>query len=92
MIEQKPEFGSLFAKDNKKHAKSPDYTGKIAIDLQNLTAVGKEGGLHIFRLSGWKKRGPSGKTYLSLSIDRYEKRDDAPQPQRATQDDDDFPF
>lgn len=92
MAEQRPDSGVLFAKDNKKTEKSPDYSGEIAIDLKNLTAVRQEGGLHIFRLSGWKRQGRSGKTFLSLAVDRYEKRDDAPKPKRVSQADDDFPF
>ena len=93
MPDQRPDSGVLFAKDNKRSEKSPDYSGEIAIDLRNLTAVRQEGGLHIFRLSGWKRQGRSGKTFLSIAVDRYEKRDEAPQPKPNPQtDEDDFSF
>ena len=88
------EFGAFFANNSKKSPKHPDYNGEIAIDLKNLTAVRQKDGLHIFRLSGWKKQDRTGKTYLSLAVDRFERREDVPaKPARPPQnDDDDLPF
>jgi len=69
--ETRPDSGSLFAEQTKKNPKSPDYSGTIAINLKDLTAIKTENGLTVIKLSGWKKVGKNGKTYLSLSVNRY---------------------
>ena len=66
-----PDSGSLRASSVKKGPKSPDYWGNIAINLKDLTNIHTEDGLTIVKLSGWKKVDKSGKTYLSISVDRF---------------------
>lgn len=63
--------GNLHASTSKKHEKAPDYFGEIAINIKDLTGVRVEDGLHIFKLGGWKRQAKSGKTYLSITIDRF---------------------
>jgi hypothetical protein len=63
--------GTLNASKIKKHEKSPDYWGQIAIDVNDLTNVERVGDLLIFRLNGWKKTGRDGTTYLSISVNRF---------------------
>ena len=67
----KPDTGSLFATQSKKTPKSPDYFGTIAINLKDLTNLKTEDGLTVIKLSGWKKVSKSGKTFLSIAVDRY---------------------
>jgi hypothetical protein len=78
-FETRPDTGSLFAEQSKKNPKSPDYSGTIAINLKDLTAIKTENGLTVIKLSGWKKVGKSGKTYLSLAVNRF-----VPQQQGST--------
>lgn len=65
------DFGNLHATTSKMHEKAPDYFGEIAINLKDLTNVRVEDGLHIFKLGGWKLQAKSGKTYLSIKVDRF---------------------
>lgn len=69
-FEQKPDSGRLMAAQSKRSEKSPDYWGEIAINPKDLTGVSLEGGLHVYKISGWKKQSKSGATYLSLSVNR----------------------
>lgn len=90
-----PDSGSLRASATKKGPKSPDYWGNIAINLKDLTNIQTVDGLTVVKLSGWKKQDSQGKTYLSISVDRFvpEQRQ-APRAQ-GRQDDDldqDVPF
>lgn len=66
-----PDAGSLRATVSKKTPMSPDYWGNIAINLADLKGITKDDGLTIVKLSGWKKVDSSGKTYLSIAVDRY---------------------
>jgi hypothetical protein len=50
-----------------------------------------ENGMHIYKLSGWKKKSKNGNTYLSLSVKRMEEKAQA-QPPKADISDDDIPF
>jgi hypothetical protein len=88
------DFGNLHATTSKMHEKAPDYFGEIAINLKDLTNVRVEDGLHIFKLGGWKLQAKSGKTYLSIKVDRF-----IPKAKDATQSapvndlpDEDIPF
>jgi hypothetical protein len=92
-----PDSGSLRASSIKKGPKSPDYWGNIAINLKDLTNIHTEDGLTIVKLSGWKKVDKQGKTYLSISVDRFvpEQRSGGATRQEPRQEDvsdDDVPF
>ena len=87
-----PDGGNLRASLTKKGAKSPDYWGSIAINLKDMTNIHVVDGLHVVKLSGWKKADNSGKTYLSIAVDRYVP-EAAPAPERQSPaQDDDIPF
>jgi hypothetical protein len=87
-FQHKKDSGRLMASLSKKHEKSPDYWGEIAIDVKDLTKVEKTpDGLLVFRLNGWKKRSKTGASFLSLSIDRW-----LPKGRGASQQDEDVPF
>lgn len=88
-FEHYPDSGRLIAAKVKKSQKSPDYWGEIAIDVKNMANVRvDDNGLHIFKLSGWKKTSKAGSTYLSFAIDRREREPEVKQEQ----DDEDVPF
>jgi hypothetical protein len=70
-----PDNGTLKATGSKLKPTSPDYWGDIAINLKDLTNIEVKDGLHIIKLSGWKKLDSSGKTYLSLSVKRSVPQD-----------------
>ena len=89
-FEQKPDSGRLMASQSKRSEKSPDYWGEIAINPKDMTNVTIENGLHVLKLSGWKKKSKAGATYLSLSVNRMTK--DAAPTKKQKEDDDDFPF
>ncbi len=50
--------GTLFVNRKKETEKQPDYTGYIMYNGEKI------------QLSGWKKRGERGSTYLSLSVQK----------------------
>jgi uncharacterized protein (DUF736 family) len=77
-FEQRPDSGRLMAAQSKKTEKSPDYWGEIAINIKDLSNVTVENGLHVFKLSGWKKKSKAGATYLSVSINRMEAQSSTP--------------
>lgn len=91
-----PDSGSLRVTSSKKTPKSPDYWGNIAINLKDMTNIKLEDGLTVIKLSGWKKVGKDGKTYLSVSVDRFvpEQKTAGYQPTRQEENfgDDDVPF
>ena len=96
-FKQRADSGSLNASASKRTEKSPDYFGEIAINLKDMTNIRVEDGLHIIKLSGWKKIAKSGKTYLSLGVKRkeFEEQSSAPPPPPAPKEeisDDDIPF
>jgi len=92
----RPDSGNLHAVQSKTNPLGKDYFGELAINLRDMTNVRTEDGMTIIRLSGWKKVSKSGKTYLSLAVDRYiPKPKDAPASKPAPQNDfpdDDIPF
>jgi hypothetical protein len=92
-FEQRPDSGRLMATQSKRHEKAPDYWGEIAIDLSNLTKIEVKNGLHVVKLSGWKKKSKMGVTYLSLAVDRFiPKNDNKPADKDPDDDISDMPF
>lgn len=89
-----PDSGSLRASQTKKGPKSPDYWGTIAINLKDLTNIQTVDGLTVVKLSGWKKQDSQGRTYLSISVDRFvpEQRGTPSRPQKGDDLDQDVPF
>lgn len=86
-----PDSGSLRSSTSKKGPKSPDYWGNIAINLKDMTNIRTEDGLTIVKLSGWKKVGKDGKTYLSISVDRFvPKQEGGGYSRQPTRQEDDF--
>jgi hypothetical protein len=84
-FEHRKDSGRLMASQSKKHEKSPDYWGEIAINVKDLTKVEQKDGLMIFRLNGWKKKSKTGAVYLSIAVDRW-------LPKGEAQKDEDIPF
>ena len=93
-FQHRPDSGRLMASQTKKHEKSPDYWGEIAINVSDLTKVEKQGDLLIFRLNGWKRKADSGATYLSLSVDRWvsDRHTAKPRPAQTEDIKDDIPW
>jgi len=86
-----PDSGTLRAATIKKGQNSPDYWGEISINLKDMTNIRTEDGLTIVKLSGWKKVGKDGKTYLSLSVNRYvPKQESGGYTRQPTRQEDDF--
>lgn len=85
MENEYPNSGVLFASKSKKSPKAPDYYGDFLLDL-NTVKVRPDNKVE-FKLSGWKKESKAGKTYLSLSVNTYEKEED-----RSQDPDSDVPF
>lgn len=90
-----PDGGSLRANQTKKNPKSKDYWGEIAINLKDMTNIKTIDGLTVIKLSGWKKQDREGRTYLSLSVDRYipeQLSQTRAQPKQEEDLDGDIPF
>ena len=93
-----PDSGSLNASVSKRSEKSPDYFGELTINLKDMTNIRIEDGLHIVKLNGWKKVAKSGKTYLSLSVNRFvpegqsQSQAQAQQPAAQNFPDEEIPF
>jgi hypothetical protein len=92
-----PDGGQLNAVGSKTNPLGKDYFGEIAINLKDMTNIRTEDGLTIIKISGWKKVSKtSGKTYLSLAVDRWmPEQAQAPASKAKPQDDlpdDDIPF
>jgi hypothetical protein len=87
-----PDSGSLFSNQPKISPKAPDYNGTIYLDLSNMTNIQKIDGFTVVRLSGWKKVAKNGKTYLSLAVDRFERKKEGEKPKVDPVDDEDVPF
>jgi hypothetical protein len=91
----RPDSGNLHAVQSKTNPLGKDYFGEIAINLKDMTNVRTEDGMTIIKLSGWKKVSKSGKTYLSLAVDRYIPKAKLEAPAPALKNDfpdDDIPF
>ena len=91
-----PDSGLLRASQSKKGPNSPDYWGNISINLKDMTNIKTEDGLTVIKLSGWKKTDKQGKTYLSISVNRFvpntQPGRQENQAQGFPEDDSDIPF
>ena len=90
-----PDKGSLRATQSKRTPMSPDYWGNITINLGDDTNLVREGKNVIVKISGWKKPDINGKTFLSLTVDRWvPTQESKPKPKSSGFDDmeNDVPF
>ena len=85
-FENKPNFGSLFAAKTKTAEMSPDYHGEIYVDLSTVEIVD---GKVLVKLSGWKKTGNSGISWLSLSVNTFKPDPNYKSEKTATTKEDD---
>jgi hypothetical protein len=90
--QQKPDSGTLKATLSKGKESAPDYWGDIHINMNDMTAVKVENGLTVFKLSGWKRIDKNGKTYLSLSVNRWVPQEQTAAPQEPDFPEEDLPF
>jgi len=91
-FEQNPDSGRLMATSVKKTQKSPDYWGEIAIDPNDMTNVQVVNGLHVYKLSGWKKTSKAGAIYLSVAVSRYVPEGTVTKAKPKADEDSDIPF
>jgi hypothetical protein len=91
-FEQNPDSGRLMATSVKKTPKSPDYWGEIAIDPNDMTNVQVVNGLHVYKLSGWKKTSKAGAIYLSVAVSRYVPEGTVTKAKPKADEDSDIPF
>lgn len=91
-FEHRKDSGRLMAASSKRHEKAPDYWGEIAINVNDLTKVERQGDLFVFRLNGWKRKSQGGMTYLSLSVDRYVEDKPTSTPKKKDDMEDDIPW
>jgi hypothetical protein len=91
-FEQNPDSGRLMATSVKKTPKSPDYWGEIAIDPNDMTNVQVVNGLHVYKLSGWKKTSKAGAIYLSVAVSRYVPEGTVTKARPKADEDSDIPF
>jgi hypothetical protein len=95
-FKENPNFGKLFSNPIKNKPTSPDYSGKLMVDVRSLNVVD---GLAEISLVGWKKQSKTGSTFLSLMVSKP-KEDAQPKPTYQTRTpaknleemDDDIPF
>ena len=85
-FENKPNFGSLFAAKTKTAVMSPDYHGEILVDLSTVEV---NDGKVLVKLSGWKKKGNSGISWLSLSVNTFKPDPNYKSEKTATTKEDD---
>jgi hypothetical protein len=88
----KPDSGTLKATLSKGKDTAPDYWGDLHINMDDMTAIKMENGLTVVKLSGWKKIDKNGKTYLSLSVNRWVPQEQTTAPQEPDFPEDDLPF
>jgi hypothetical protein len=91
-FQQKPDSGSLKATLSKGKESAPDYWGDLHINMKDLTAIKVENGMTVVKISGWKKIDRNGKTYLSLSVNRWVPQEQAATPQEPDFPEEDLPF
>ena len=86
----------VYTEKNSFHLIDASDTNSYSINLKDLTALKVENGLTVIKLSGWKKVGGSGKTFLSLAVNRYVPEQGAVRQENQAQsfpaEDSDIPF
>jgi hypothetical protein len=88
----KPDSGTLRSTLSKAKESAPDYWGDLHVNLNDMTAIKTENGLTVLKLSGWKRIDKSGKTYLSLSVNRWVPNEQPAVPQEPDFPEEDLPF
>lgn len=88
----KPDSGTLRSTLSKAKESAPDYWGDLHVNLNDMTAIKTENGLTVLKLSGWKRIDKSGKTYLSLSVNRWVPNEQPVAPQEPDFPEEDLPF
>jgi len=66
-FKENPNFGKLFSNPIKNKPTSPDYSGKLMVDVRSLNVVD---GIAEISLVGWKKQSKTGSTFLSLMVSK----------------------
>ena len=84
-FELRDNSGNLFASKTKTSSASADYWGEFKLDLRTVDVVDN---IATFKLSGWKKKGSSGSTFLSLAVNNWKPDSEKPQPKAQELDDD----
>lgn len=79
--------GTLFASKTKTNSAQPDYWGEFKLDLSTVDVVDNK---ITFKLSGWKKKGTSGSTFLSLAVNNWKPDGEKTQPTQELDDDIEF--
>ena len=87
-----PNGGKLTKNTQKTEDKHPDVRGEVFITRDLLTLLMQEpGDLIEIKLAAWTKVSKAGNKYLSLQVSAPYKKESAPKPQ-AADDDEDIPF
>ena len=87
-FELRDNSGSLFASKTKTSQASADYWGEFKLDIRTVDVVDN---IATFKLSGWKKKGASGNTFLSLAVNNW-KPDSQQSKPKSEEFEDDIPF
>ena len=88
-MEKRINTGALFATKAKTNPKAPDYSGDLYIDLNGMDV--KNGKVEI-RLAGWKKQTKAGSVFLSIAVDKYERKQPEQKSETIQDMQDDVPF
>ncbi len=87
-----PNTGKLTKNNQKTEDKHPDSRGEIFVTRELLELLMKEpGDLIEIKLAAWTKVSQAGNKYLSIQVSAPYKKEAAPKPQ-AADDDEDIPF
>lgn len=91
-----PNTGYLWTNDKKMTDKHPDFRGNSVIDKQLLLDLIEKGDDPVkIEVSAWSNTSKDGQQYYYLKFSEPfvpKKREEAPAPQAAPEDDEDVPF
>ena len=85
--------GAVFKNQIKNKPTSPDYSGSFIVKMDDLKVEnhvdehGNEMQIAEMKFSGWKKESKKGSTFISLSLNTYEKENTKPQKIEESNDD-----